>query len=606
MSQRRALLLLSALALASSGCGGSTLDADQSACAQLICQVGVCEVHGGVPRCACSAFEQAAGAQCDVPPLQQRETSDEGNTLETAVVLQPSEQGLEATLTLKPDFSQDEDYYVLAHQPDHYYDVWCERDTLEVCELRVLGGWPYDLRRPYPDTRPGVWEFKAVEGSPMHLHISAPYGVKGSYVLHARDLGRDEHGDSYETATPLEGTGALDGRLESRNDQDYFTLKVIKGHAYYVSLSAELGLGIAGAKFSERAFFAEASGLHHIVVASDEGAPQSYALRFEDRGPDDHPDAEASPLEPGAPPQSGRLETGTDKDVFAFTPPGNDHYYRLRCILSTGARCDLSVAPLAVSPSLPQPEDGWVFKGQAYPEGSWAGQVVRLTVFASGAPQGASYTLSLEDLGADDFPDQEQGGAKLAPGTYAGRLELTGDRDHFEVQGKWGGVYQVRCDCTVLSRMDNSPYWYELKTYGTTEPPRVDLQREVTFPLLVIGASSAAYTLVVEEEPWTDDYVDSYSTDPVPLGTALPGIIEYANDEDAHTFDLTPGEPRVLELVGEGDLTLTVWGLGQSTQTYFRGAGAHAFTPTEGSYGEYRILVSSAGPYPKAYKLTVR
>ncbi len=398
-------------------------------------------------------------------------------------------------------------------------------------------------------------------------------GNLGHFELALTDLGPDDHGDVPAEATTLTPSStAVAAKFETATDIDSFTFDAQAGHIYSFLCTSTTG-GYYGCLTSitdaAGTILATSSSGYSSVVTYEftqpgpffvrtstqyaYGAQQSqYTYRFEDLGVDDFGDtpATSAPITVGGMPTAGRIETTLDKDVFSFATAAN-HIYRATCVGGMGLGSCLTELMNAAGTVVATSGYG----GGASWESAAAGTLyVQLSGSAYGGSVG-SYTLTVEDLGTDDFGDTIATASPLTPSSNfaTGSLESAPDIDVFSFTAAAPNVYRFTCTtvgagyggCSLRLKSSSGSVVQTSGSSSGTAQVAIEATSAGTWYVEVFngygsGTGSTTYTYRLENLG-PDDYGDDrLSASPIlATGAAATGRLETPTDVDAFSFSAT-------------------------------------------------------------------
>lgn len=395
---------------------------------------------------------------------------------------------------------------------------------------------------------PGPLVWLATQGQPVLLRVTGAAGQ--SYSVGIDDLLVDDHGNTLWAATAIALNTAIPGRLELFDDVDVFTFAAVPGHAVEISTASNLWLELyddQGTLVSARAsplaqYVASSATLTLVVRRLDTYSPLSlirYVLTVRDLGPEDHGDtlATATPATIGTS-QPGQIGYPTDADVFAVSGQAG-HVYR--ATLTGQSLCILWLTDAA---------DTSLDSSQGRPLVFFVPSASPLFVRVTG-PQG-TYSLVIEDLGADDHANSVVGATALTLGTPgSGAIQFPRDLDCFTAPVVAQHFYLVTdtasaaySDFTV-SALDGSQSftWWSMQAsthagFFKAASPQAGMLIEGEFPVFPVP-----YTLVVTDVG-PDDFGDTLA-DATPLivdGAPIAGTLQVPFDVDAFSVNVLAGE----------------------------------------------------------------
>ncbi|QSQ24780.1 PPC domain-containing protein [Pyxidicoccus parkwayensis] len=331
---------------------------DATACAGLQCTAGQCFSNAGQPMCRCGDWERNAEVPCHVAHFEQPD--DHGGSPEDATVLRPPVGPVEGRISeSRREGQYDLDLFTFTAEARHVYVFHFESAQLRPGGMRLLDA-SGRVVNTFLDTfvRDGVRSATRVatlDAGVWYLEVSGN-GEAGTYTYQLTDLGRDDHGDTFAEATPLQDVHHQPFTVTHSfpQDRDVFTFRATRLHGYRftcerprrgpVPESETLTLRLLTASGEQ---VAEDSGRDGVPVAVGLEAPRdedffvevraqkdvpllaTSTCVFEDLGVDEHADgpAGATPLAPGIPVRVV-LQTDDDRDVFSFTGQAG-HVYTL-------------------------------------------------------------------------------------------------------------------------------------------------------------------------------------------------------------------------------------------------------------------------------------
>ncbi len=318
-------------------------------------------------------------------------------------------------------------------------------------------------------------------GGAIHVRLGAYPGLTGDYEVRVTDLGTlgaDDHGDTCGTATAIATDGTVTSMvINPMADEDWLSLNSVAGHRYEFTTFAASGQFFSVVQLydadcttlraewapynqAEPAFFTAATDTYYLRVTS---AGASYvgqlSLGVTDHGAqsDDHsgyqPDATLAPTDGTV--QSGTIHYAGDYDYFKFIATANHSY-------SVQVRALTNVDPWSVGLILFEGSYNLGYSGPSYggPEGpgDWTGVVygvpsgpnptLHVLVYAGQTYFGASYEVTITDLGVTPPDDHADDFVSATPiptdGTpTAGLVGYIGDLDYFRFTLMAQRVYAI-------------------------------------------------------------------------------------------------------------------------------------------------------------------
>ncbi|MCY1022467.1 hypothetical protein [Pyxidicoccus sp. MSG2] len=330
---------------------------DAAACEGLRCTAGQCFSNAGQPMCRCGDWERTAGMPCQVASFEQPD--DHGGSPGDATVLLPPVGPVEGRISASRREGQvDLDLFAFTSEARHVYAFQFESTQLRSGGVRLLDasgrvvvGFLDTFVRDGLRTAARV---ASLDAGTWYVEVFGN-GETGTYMYQLTDLGRDDHGDTFAEATPLQDVPPRPFTVTHafQEDRDLFTFRAARLHGYRfhcerprrspVPESETLALRLLAASGE---LVDEASGRDGVLVAVGMEAPveDDYFVEvraqdvpflatstcgFEDLGVDEHSDwpAGATPLAPGVPVRVV-LQSDEDRDVFSFTGE-EGHVYSL-------------------------------------------------------------------------------------------------------------------------------------------------------------------------------------------------------------------------------------------------------------------------------------
>ena len=395
--------------------------------------------------------------------------------------------------------------------------------------------------------------------------------VMASFGCKVEDLGPEDHGDTWATATPVSvGIGGGFGRLEVRGDADVFSFTAAANHVYRFNCTVSSSdcnvrfLSAGGTQVGTgNTFEVGPTGATLFVQVTSSysfGPGVSYSYSLEDLGLDDHGDSvfAATAITVGASPGSAVLESPQDKDTFSFTATAN-HIYRFSCSLVGGATgsCGLKIfgptgAVLATTDTFSS-SNGLTTLAWELPTTDTYFVEVSLASYSTGF---AHYAFSLVDLGVDDHGDDSASATPISVGSSGtGTLEFKGDVDAYAFAATGGHVYKFTCARGTVTecafRLKDATGTVLTSVSGSSSTSTVSTSWEATADatLIVELGTGSYYDRHEGTYSWTlgdvgtDDHGDLPSTaTPVtlPMSTGQ-GMLESVGDVDAFAFTAVAG-----------------------------------------------------------------
>jgi hypothetical protein len=403
----------------------------------------------GAAACQCDQGYQddGAGGCVVVPPptcANQHTTGDSYEPDECVALATPIAPGDTQSHTIEP--AGDRDFYLLTPQAGEILrfeestgmdSYWVLYDTDGSTVLRATDneGWN--------------WEF-ATAGPyyVMGRHYSSTR--TGSYELSVTSLGFDDHGDTYDVATPITlASSPVSGNTETRGDLDYFAFTAEAGHVYRFSDTSTRDMyfvlydtdGTTALRATDNESWRwefDAAGTYYIRARHySSTSVGQYELEIEDLGFDDHGDTYdlATPITAASSPVAGSTETRGDLDYFAFTAQAG-HIYEFA---DTSTRDMYFVLYDTDGTTALRATDNESWRWEFDAAGTY---YIRVRHYSSTSV--GDYSIEITDLGLDDHGDTYDVASPWAPGqTIAGSIETRGDRDVFAFTAQAGHVYRM-------------------------------------------------------------------------------------------------------------------------------------------------------------------
>ena len=313
----------------------------------------------------------------------------------------------------------------------------------------------------------GGWSRRELEAGTYYLAVRSR-GLAGAYELGVRDVGRDDHGDSRASATPLALDETAAGEIDLRGDLDYFRFELPSRTDMTVSATADAGInfGLAHAIEWDAADalglfdFGEDDGqgglrLRGVLDAGtyylrmwrlDEAPFGSYEVVVRKTPPDDHGNskAEATAIDLGVA-VPGEIDPDDDVDYFRF-----ELEQRATVVVATKGAAETGVLTDV--------------KGQALSESEWLPELAEFQLrgdldagihyvrLASGGSTGR-YEIVVREAEPDDHGNRPDTATVVALGGMAeGAIERRDDVDYFRLDLARPAVVAV----SVTSNFDNA------------------------------------------------------------------------------------------------------------------------------------------------------
>ncbi len=406
----------------------------------------------------------------------------------------------------------------------------------------------------------------------LRLGRSSSWGITtpATFGCKVEDLGPEDHGDTWATATPVTaGAASSFGRIEVSGDVDVFSFQAVANHVY--RFNCQLGFSDCGVRFVSAGGaqvgtgntyeMGPAGGAFFVEVrtsGSGFGPGVNYTYSLEDLGVDDHGDSvfAATTISVGAPAGSAVLESLQDKDVFSFAATAG-HIYRFSCqLVGSGVRgsCTLRLlGPAGVEIASRQGSFNTGVTNLAWELPTTDTYFVEVSLSPYDA-QYASYAFSLVDLGTDDRGDDAATATVITPDAQGnGTLEFAGDVDAWSFAATAGRVYKFTCARGTAPRcafaLKDATGAVLTSIAGTNNTVSTAWEATADGTLTIELGGTTQYEQVEGTYSWTltdvgtDDHGDGPATaTPVTLPmTTSQGTWESVGDVDAFSFSAVAG-----------------------------------------------------------------
>lgn len=152
---------------------------------------------------------------------------DHGDTLSTATKVEPDvhSAALEAP--------GDEDWFSFSARAGHVFNLAC--DASFDCRLLLLDGRGQSVVTDSSNKPTASVVHKLAASGVYYVKIAAVPGAYGSYFLEISDKGKDDHGDTYLSATAIEPGTSLAAQKEVGQDMDFFSVCLSPDTTYSVT-----------------------------------------------------------------------------------------------------------------------------------------------------------------------------------------------------------------------------------------------------------------------------------------------------------------------------------------------------------------------------------
>jgi hypothetical protein len=566
--------------------------------------------------------------------LQNLGLDDHGDTIAEAT---PIVAGAGASAG-KLETADDKDVFSFTAIAAHVYRFQCNAQVYASCSVRFLSSSGAELTLGSSV----AWEVSTA--GTYYVEVGSGYsGQAASYTFELEDLGADDHGDTFATATAI-GTGALGGAaLETLIDKDVFSFQALGQHIYRVTCTTTgpgctlKVFGPTGVLLAQgESYYSSApmvvyevavAGTYYVEVSigSTYGSSvTSYSYGLEDLGVDDYGDdvltATSVLVGDGG---TATLEFAGEVDAFKFTPTAG-RVYRVECTRGTLTSCDLQLKDAIGGTlySVSNPSHGEiVFEATS-------GNPVVFTVggisnYSNFEPEG-TYSWSITDVGTDDHGDTHATATPaLLPMTAQGaQLESFGDVDVFAFEATAGHIYRVTCTRGTLPNCmkrvkDGAGNLIAEQSYWTSNAPFVATTSATYYVEISSDNSYSYYGNAVGTYSWliedvgVDDHggtlASATNIAAGPPGTA--GNLQFRDDVDVFSFDASAGRIYVARCVAGSanncyvtisNASGTSLATGQNSAAYEASTAQTLFVEISvyyyGELGSYTIVVDDLGP----------
>lgn len=457
----------------------------------------------------------------------------------------------------------------------------------------------------------GPFELLATADGVAYLQLVG--NTAGTYSVRVDDVGADDHGDTWASATVVALGTSTRGVFFGSADRDFFSFAAEAGHTYRVrawdGTSGGHRLRVWSAPSTalregpapELLFAAGTTGTHAVEVYAG-AAGTDYLLSVEDLGTDDHGDssAAATPVALDTP-VDGWLGVSGDRDFFRFEAlAGHGYLVRAADGSSTSHRLQLwdGAGTLVATGWMPELVAEAAADGPLYAE-------------VSSGQEAVSYVLRVRDLGT------EQGDTLATATPVALGEEVRGyfapgraDVDVVRFEAQAGHVYRVRA-------ADGTSSGHALRIFDAAGTRRVDgADPETRVKALADGplyaevsaggwAPAGATWVLGVTEVGVDDLGDT-EQDATPLvlvdGAADgAGTTDAPNDVDVFSFATEPGRIYYADTWGGGALPRVSRADGAAVdvvETSLDGYAGHAFKATAGGTTHFlHVRLDWEGPF---------
>ncbi|MCP3061082.1 hypothetical protein LXT21_20070 [Myxococcus sp. K38C18041901] len=579
-------------------CGGPSAEEDLRVCAEVECTAGRCVAENGAPVCRCGAFEEAAGLTCAIAAF--RPSDDHGDTVETATLLAHTADFQEGSISPLFRDKVDRDVLAVPALAGHGFRFTLRPGTLTAVSWNALDAQGRRVHvRSYRAPEGEVVELVSTPEAPRFIELSAGTGREGSgtYSYRLEDLGKDAHGDTPATATPIAMPSApFPVAFEFAGDMDFFTFRTEPGRSFRFSCEAvsvtlwdSAGAQVHGYVLgnewrSSVGRMSQEASTWYVSVHKSDGV-WSTQCRLDDLGTDEHANGMlgATLLVPGVP-LTARLHGTNDVDVFSFEAT-QGHIYAVGVSPARERRIQLTDAAGKVLV-----ESDW---GRIVHEAASTGRYYVHVL--QDAQWWSDFQVELKDLGLDDHGGTPETATRIEVGqSVEGLIHRIEDLDAIALQLDADGVYQVTCtpDCSLRASAPSST----LRMQGTSSrgvwKAHMLASARVTF-LIDSRSPPYAFTFRVERVGTDDHGDDAAHATLVTLPVSLEGVFELGSDidelavmlEGGTTYVVSPGGAKVQLFDAEGASVPIVSDTATRTQRV-----------TTTASGLHRVVLSSQDP----------
>ena len=461
--------------------------------------------------------------------------------------------------------------------------------------------------------------------STYYIRVTSFGGGEGEYSLTVTFIS-DDHRNDISSATPVTSGMLIDGNLETRDDQDYFSIAVTEAGTLrafttgdvntigtlYDSDGTELASDDDGGTNTnfDVSHFITTAGTYYISVTSFGGGEGEYSLTVTFIS-DDHSNdiSSATPVTNGMP-IDGNLETRDDQDYFSIAVAGAG---TLRAFTTGGAN---TIGTLYDSDGteLASDDDGGTDVNFAISHyiTSAGTYYIRVTSFGGGEGE---YSLTVTFI-SDDHRNDISSATPVTSGMLIdGNLETRDDQDYFSIAVTGAGTLRA----FTTGGVNTIGTLYD--TDGTELASDDDGGTDVNFAISHYITSAGAYYISVTsfgggegEYSLTVTFIsddhrnDISSATPVTSGMPIDGNLETRDDQDYFSIAVT----------GAGTLRAFTTGGVNTIGTLYDNDGTELASDDDGgtdvnfaishditSAGTYYIRVTSFGGGEGEYSLTV-
>ncbi|MFL5319673.1 MAG: beta strand repeat-containing protein [Myxococcaceae bacterium] len=486
-------------------------------------------------------------------------TDDHSNTATNATPITTT-----AAVAGNIQYSNDSDYFGFTGTLNNVYTFTCTTTASNICRMRARNASGTILATANGGLSTNTMSFKATSAGSYTVEVYGYSGYTGTYSLSMSQTA-DDYGDTTAQATPIAFATAVNGGIQYASDIDVFSYTSTASRIYQVlctSSSSSMcnfvvkdptGFSVANGYAStstSTSFKATVGGTFTVEVSGSGSTTGTYTLTVTETA-DDFGDttATATNITAGAATANGRIDYGSDVDVFSFSGTGM-HIYQFACNTSASYVCALNL----------KDGSGNVIASKSYSTSNSIVQTLPSTgtyyveVYSSFSGTGA-YTYQLQDLGADDYGDTAATASPIIVGAAPtnGIIQVSTDHDFFSFTPTQNAVYRVRCTSTNGSLCNLNVRNATGSSVGSAFSSTLS---EVGFQALTTGtytidtygsSATGSYTMQVI----ADDHGDSFTAaTAITLGATVNGYIDASADQDWFSVTLQAGTTYTLTMGG--------------------------------------------------------
>ncbi|NOK33669.1 hypothetical protein HMI49_10710 [Corallococcus exercitus] len=327
--------------------------------------LGACDSKNDTPPDAGTVVDAGADAGTGTDSDAGSDAGSTGGIPEGHTLLTPSETEVHSVPWERVETPH---RFAFVAQAGHHYDLIVEAGSDGyVLEMRDGAGKSLDYGIPNRGVSsiPHVWHWSGLTGGAVHTvevtwfseYSEAPVAP---FSFRFVDMGLDDHGDLYATATPwTPSEQVLVGRFEHWGEQDLFSFQTVVGNVYALGCTFptqywELAIvnargqhygatdNFATEETQAATAFKSPGGVFYALIKELQDTPPRppHTCVLRDMGAEDHGDTveTATALPAGTTSVQAKMETYVDKDVFSLGVVAG-HYYRATCTTSDARSC---------------------------------------------------------------------------------------------------------------------------------------------------------------------------------------------------------------------------------------------------------------------------